>query len=248
MSTSVSLSYTATNRIATGSTATRALRATGRVPVTLSRPGKPSAHLALEIPAAEDLARKVVHLCHVTFTGAAGEETVTALKSAVTRHCIKDVIEHIDLIQVDEKSDIKVDVLVVPDSRNCPGVKAGGIVEQRLRKVKVKCKANAIPDSIGINLDDVMIMQTVYANKLTMPAGVTLLTNPKLPVLSVVITRGMTKSDAPAADAPVAAAGAKAAPAAAAAKPAAGAKPAAAGAKPAAGAKAAPAAPAAKKK
>ena len=241
---SESLSYTASLRETTGGHAARTLRTEGKVPVTLSRPGKPSAHLALDIKSAEDLAHKVVHLAKLTFGG----ESVTVLKGAVSRHCLKDIIEHIDLIQVDEKSDIKVDVAVVPDARNCPGVKAGGIVEQRLRLVKVKCKANAIPDSIGLDLGDVQIMETVYASKLTLPKGVTLLTNPKLPVLSIVITRGMTKSDAPAADAaPVAAAaGAKAAPAAAP-----GAKPdakAAAGAKaPAAGAKAAPAAAAKKK-
>ncbi len=215
--------FTASLRTSTGGSAARALRAEGKVPVTLSRPGKPSAHLAFENKFAEELAHKVVHLCNLTF----GTETVTVLKGAVSRHCIKDNIEHIDLIQVDEKSEIKVDVNVVPDARNCPGVKAGGIVEQRLRKVKVKCKANAIPDSIGINLDDVLIMQTVYANKLTMPKGVTLLTNPKLPVLSVVITRGMNKTDTAATDAAAAAdpkAAAKAAPAAAGAKPAAAGK------------------------
>jgi large subunit ribosomal protein L25 len=218
-----SLSFTAALREATGGSATRELRSAGKVPVTLSRPGKPSIHLAFDNHTAEQLAHQVVHLTKLTFAG----ETVTALKGAISRHCLKDNIEHIDLIQVDEQSEIKVDVNVSPDARNCPGVKAGGIVEQRLRKVKIKCKANAIPDSIGVDLGDVQIMQTVYANKLVLPKGATLVTNSKLPVLSIVITRGMAKSDAPAADAD---------PKAAAAKPAAGAPAAAAGAKPAAGA------------
>ncbi len=227
---SSTLSYTATLREATGSTATKALRSVGKVPVTLSRPGKPSVHLALDTKTAEDLAKHVVHLTKVSF----GAENVTALRGAIVRHCLKDHIEHIDLVQVDEQSEIKVDVAVVPDARNCPGVKAGGIVEQRLRKVKVKCKANAIPDAIGLNLDDVQIMETVYANKLSLPTGVTLVTNPKLPVLSIVITRGMAKTETPAAgDVPAAAA--KADPAAAAkVDPKAAAKP---GAKPADGKK-----------
>jgi large subunit ribosomal protein L25 len=216
------LSFTATTRTSLGSMSSKTLRTSGKVPVTLSRPGKPSLHVQVENKAAEEIA-KVVHLAKLTI----GSETVTVLKGEVSRHCIKDNIEHIDLIQVDEKSDIKVDVNVVPDARNCPGVKAGGIVEQRLRRVRVRCKANAIPDSIGVNLDDVQIMQTVYADKLVMPKGVTLLTNPKQTVLSIVITRGMAKTDAPAADAdPKAAAKA---PAAAAADPkAAGKAPAAA--------------------
>lgn len=191
------LSYTAAPRESLGSISSKILRGAGKVPVTVSRPGKPSLHLALENKVAEDLARNVIHLAKLTV----GKETVTVLKGEISRHCLKDNIEHIDLLQVDEKSDIKVDVKVTPDARNCPGVKAGGIVEQRLRKVRVKCKANAIPDAISLSLDDVQIMQTVYASKLTMPKGVTLLTNPKQTVLSVVITRGMAKTDAPAADA-----------------------------------------------
>jgi large subunit ribosomal protein L25 len=218
---SITHTYTATPRTAFGGTAAKALRAQNLVPVTISRPGKPSLQVSLDQKTAEKFHAEVVHLAKVTI----GSDTVTVLKGAVERHPLKDIILHVDLIEVDEKSEIKVDVAVAPDARNCPGVKAGGIVEQRLRKVKVKCLAGAIPDSISLDLGDVQIMQTVYAKSLTMPANVKLLTNPRLPVLSVVITRGMKKVDD---------AAAAAAPAAAAAKPAAGAAPAAAAAKPAA--------------
>lgn len=188
-------SYTAQPRTALGKHAAAKLRSGGLVPVTLSRPGKESQHLQLDAKQAGHLVANVVHLCTVEVGGA----KVTALKGEISRDCLKDNIQHIDLVEVDGHSEIKVDVAVVPDARNCPGVKAGGIVEQRLRKVKVKCKADAIPDSIGLDLGEVQILQTVYAKSLAMPAGTTLLTNPKLPVLSVVIPRGMKKDDAAAA-------------------------------------------------
>lgn len=187
--------FTAQPRASLGKHATAKLRAAGSVPLTLSRPGKDSQHLQLDVKQAESLVANVVHLCKVEVGGKA----VTALKGAVVRDCLKDSLQHIDLIEVDEKSEIKVDVAVVPDARNCPGVKAGGIVEQRLRKVKVKCKASAIPDAIGLNLDQVQILQTVYAKSLTLPQGTTLITNSKLPVLSVVIPRGLKKEEATAA-------------------------------------------------
>ncbi len=232
-------SYNASTRGEVGSSAAKALRAQHKVPVTVSRPGKDSLHVAVDVKTANHLAQHVVHLAKLTI----GKDTLTVLKGAISKHPLQDNILHVDLLQVDEQSDIKVDVAVHPDARNCPGVKAGGIVEQRLRKVKVLCKANAIPDAIGLNLDDVQIMQTVYASKLVMPPGVKLLTNPKLPVLSIVISRGMAKDDTATADGATPAAGA-AAPVAGDAKaavPAAGGKAAA----PAAG-KAAPAAPAGK--
>ena len=214
--------YTATPRTAFGSFAAKGIRAAGQVPVTISRPGKDSLQVSVDNKTAEKINAEVVHLAKVTV----GAETITVLRGAIERHPLKDNILHIDLVQVDEKSEIKVDVAVVPDARNCPGVKAGGIVEQRLRKVKVKCLAGAIPDSIGLDLGNVQIMQTVYASALALPQGVKLLTSPKLPVLSVVITRGMKKVDDAAAT-PAAAAAAPAAKAAAPAAAAAAAKPAA---------------------
>ena len=208
------LTFPATPRTATGGSAARLQRAAGLVPVTLSIPNKPSVHLTVDNRTAIQIRGQVVHLLHLTI----GDQTVTALKGNIVVHVLKDNIEHIDLIQVDEKSEIKVDVNVAVDARNCPGVKVGGIVEQRLRKVKVKCPALAIPDALHVNLDAVQLQETVYAKALILPKGVTLLTNPKFPVLSVVIPRGMKKTDEVAATdaAPTAKAAAPAAAAAAA--------------------------------
>jgi large subunit ribosomal protein L25 len=232
------LTYSAQPRTATGSSAASKLRSAGQVPVTISRKGHPSQHVSFDLKSAANLAAHVIHLCKVEVGG----KTLTALRSQIAKDCLTDKITHIDLLEVDEASEIKVDVSVVPDARNCPGVKAGGIVEQHLRKVKVKCKANAIPDSIPVDLGAVELTETVYADRCVLPKGVTLVTPARQPLLSVVITRGMKTAEAEATAA--AAAGADgAAPAAAGAPAAAAGGKAAAGAPAAAaGGKAAPAA------
>jgi len=240
---SASHTYTVQTRTALGSKASQRLRQSGVIPVTLSRPGKDSVHLQLDAKQAEHFAIHVVHLCHLDTAGA----KLTALRAKVERDCLSDLVKHIDLIEVDEKSEIKVDVAIRPDARNCAGVKAGGIVEQRARKVKITCKAGAIPDALDIDLSEVQLTETVYAEKLIMPPGCKLAVAPRLPVLTIVIPRQMLTAaeQKPAEGGPAAAAtgdAAKAAdPKAAAADPkaAAGAKAPAAGAKaPAAGAKA----------
>jgi large subunit ribosomal protein L25 len=109
----------------------------------------------------------------------------------VVKDCLSDQIKHIDLIEIDEKGDITVPVAVIPDARNCPGIKAGGIVEQRQRTIKVRCKANAIPDSLSVNLDEVQLTDVVLVEKVQLPPGVTLVTSGKSPLLSVVIPRGL---------------------------------------------------------
>jgi len=210
---SATLSFAAKPRPDLGTIATAKLRKQGDVPVTVSRPGHSSVHLALDLKSANELAAKVVHLCHVDIEGKA----ITALRGEVVVDCISDKIQHIDLIQVDEKSEIVVSVAVIPDARNCPGIKAGGIVEQRMRAIKVKCKANAIPDSLTIDLGDVQLTDVVLVGKLVLPAGITLVTPAKNPLLSVVIPRGLKVVEE------VKAAGAEGAAPAAGATPAAGA-------------------------
>ena len=229
------ITFTAIARTETGGKAAAKLRVAGKVPVTVSRPGKPSTLLSFDTKNAVQFDRKVVHLAKLDF----GSSPITVLRSVIARDVLKDTITHIDVIEVDEKATIKVDVAVVVDARNCDGVKAGGIVEQRMRMVKVQCPANAIPDSIEIRIDNVQLMQTILAERLVLPKGVKLVTPAKNPLLSVVIPRGMAKVD----DAAVVAGAEGAAAPAAGAPAAAGAKGAAAPAA-AAGAKGAAAAPA----
>ncbi|MBA3683768.1 MAG: 50S ribosomal protein L25 [Planctomycetes bacterium] len=188
---SATLTFPGSTRTETGTIAANKLRAAGKVPVTISRRGQASQLAVVDVKTAAELASKVVHLCRLTIDG----KTITVLRGEIVRHTLKDHITHIDLVEVDEKSTIKVDVAVIPDARNCPGVKAGGIVEQRLRRIKVSCPAHAIPDQFEINLDAVELSTSVLVEAVKLPKGVTLVTPPKSTLLSVVIPRGMKKGE-----------------------------------------------------
>ena len=187
--------YQAQPRTKTGSKAATALRKAGQVPVTVSRPGKDSTLLQVDVKTANQIDAHVVHLAKLEVGG----KPVTVLRGAIAKHPLSDQIQHIDVLEVDEKSMIKVDVAVAVDARNCAGVKAGGLVEQRLRRIKVACPVNAIPDEVTIDISDVELMQTVLVEKITLPKGVTLVTPGKNPLLSVVIPRGMAKAESEAA-------------------------------------------------
>ncbi len=222
--------FTASPRTALGTKNAKKQRSLGQVPVTVSRAGQPSRHLSLDVKSAHVLADTVVHLCQIQVDGA----SFTALRGEVAWDCLTDAIKHIDLLEVDPKGEIEVEVAIAVDARNCPGVKVGGLVEQRLRKVRIQVKADAIPDAIGLDLSEVQLGQIVTAGQLKLPAGAKLLTAAKTLVLSVIIPRAMKKAEEAAAPA-AGAEGAAAAPAAGAegaaaakgdaAKPAAGAKP-----------------------
>ncbi len=204
--------YTANARTALGSNAAINLRKAGIVPTTISCPGKPSMHVQMDEKSANHLNQNVVHLCKVEVDG----KPVTALRAKVDKDVLTDRIKHIDLIAVDEKSDIKVDVAVVPDVRVCPGLKAGGILELRARTIKVQCKANNIPDSVSVDMSEVQLQQSLNVGSITLPDGMKMITPAKQLLLSIVIPRGLKAADQAAATAATTEGGDAKAPAAAA--------------------------------
>lgn len=213
-------SFTAATRQATGTRAVRSLRKGGQVPINISRKGAASTSLQMDARSAEIFDAKVVHLAKLEVDGKA----ITVLRGAIARDVLTDKVTHIDLLEVSEASEIKVQVAVVANTLNCPGIKSGGIVNQNLRSVEVLCRADSIPDVIEVDLSNTNIMESVYVDSLVPPAGVKVLTPGRQVILTIAVSRGMatTTTDATAA----AGTDAAAAPAAAAgdAKPAEAAK------------------------
>jgi large subunit ribosomal protein L25 len=211
--------YPAAIRTAKGTTAMSRLRKEGQVPVNVSKKGSPSTLLQMDARSAELFDKRVHHLAKLAIEG----KEITVLRGAIEKNVLNDKVQHLDLIEVDESTEVTVQVAVVPTLLGCPGVKAGGIVEQSLRSINVRCKASAIPDAIAVDMTSVGLQETVYSDKLTFPEGVKpiLRGGRRLVVLSISVPRGMsTAADAVAAAGATPAAGAAAPAAAAAAAPA----------------------------
>lgn len=223
---SATKTFSATPRTVTGKHAMLKLRKEGQVPVNLTVRGATSTMLQMDERSAEQFTKQVVHLAKLEV----GSESITVMRSDVTQNVLNDKILHIDLVKVDENTEVTVDVALAPNVLNSPGLKAGGVLEQSIRSVKVRCKANNIPNSIPVDLSKVGLKDRVYADALVAPEGVKILTPGRQSLLSIAIPRGMSKKDdavgADGAAAPAAApkAAAAAAPKAAAPKAAAPAK------------------------
>ncbi|MCS6969891.1 MAG: 50S ribosomal protein L25 [Planctomycetes bacterium] len=187
----MTMTFVATPRTALGTRAARRQRAGGLVPITVSRRGAPSLHCTLPVDQAERLAREVRHLCALRI----GDAQLTVLKSSVVRHCVEDYIQHIDLVQVEAASEVTVEVALRVRADDCPGVKAGGIVEQRMRSIRVRCRADAIPDAIDVDLSKQQLMTSLTVKELALPPGVKLATRPDLVVLSIVVPRWLKKAE-----------------------------------------------------
>ena len=66
-----------------------------------------------------------------------------------------------------------------------PGVAEGGVLEVLVHDLKVTCRANAIPDSIRVDVSQLHLDQEIKVKDLTLPEGVTVDADPELLLVHV---------------------------------------------------------------
>jgi len=60
------------------------------------------------------------------------------------------------------------------------------VLEQPVHSIEVTCRANAIPDSIRIDVSHLRLGQSVHVRDLVLPEGVTVSADPELTLVHVV--------------------------------------------------------------
>jgi large subunit ribosomal protein L25 len=152
----------------------------------------------------------------------------------------------VDFMRLGEGATIRVNIPIhVRNTDQSPGVKRGGTVSIVTHSIEVRCRADAIPTGIEVDVSGLDINHSRHLSDIKLPEGVRVVAGRDITLVTVVPPSGYAEEMKAAAEAAAAAA---AAAATAAAAPAAGAGAAApAAGAPAAGA-AAPAAGAAEKK
>ena len=127
--------------------------------------------------------------------------TVLAVMREIQFHPVKDNILHIDFYQVDPQKPI---VMAVPVKLNglAAGVKAGGKLEQILRRVKAKALYTAIPEKIEIDVTPLTIGKSFKVGDLKVE-GIQF-TSPKEAVICTVLSTRSAAANASAEEAPAA--------------------------------------------
>jgi large subunit ribosomal protein L25 len=234
----------ATVRPKAGKGAARAARYSGRVPGVIYGEDKPPVMVLLEH---DDLKKRIY----------AGRFLTTLFNLDVdgTKHrviprdfqldAIKDLPMHVDFLRVSEGATIRVKVAVhVLNAEQSPGVKRGGAVNIVTHTIDVMCPADAIPESIDVDISELDINHSKHLSAITLPPNVKVIARGDITLVTVVPPSGYAEELKAAAEAAAAAAAAAEAAAAAGVAPGAeGAAGAAPGATPGAAPAGAPAAP-----
>jgi large subunit ribosomal protein L25 len=100
---------------------------------------------------------------------------------------------HVDFSRVSEHERVTVQVPVEVRG-DAPGVKEGGVVELVVHEVELECEAEAIPEKIEINVKELHLGGEVLAKDVSLPAGVTMITDADVLILHCVKPKGMAEA------------------------------------------------------
>jgi large subunit ribosomal protein L25 len=174
----------ATVRDGRGKGAAHRLRAQGMVPGVLYGHGMDPVSISLS---SQDL----LHFFHATH----GAATVVDLEVdgkkhlAIPREIQRDHLHgryvHIDFLEVRRDEKVKMSV-EIHETGEAPGVKTGGVIEHHLREVEIECLPGDVPEQITADIGSLELGDMLRLGDITPPAGVTFLTDPTTPVISVV--------------------------------------------------------------
>ncbi|MDX2037905.1 MAG: 50S ribosomal protein L25 [Isosphaeraceae bacterium] len=164
----------------TGSRFSRRLRAAGRIPAIVYGHKEPAKPISLPRDSFWEMIKKGTHLAELTLDGKS--ETVL-VKDVQWDHLGKEVI-HVDFARVSAGEAIHTQVKLELKG-DAPGVAEGGLLEMVLHSIDLKCKADAIPDSIKVDISGLHLGKSIHARELQLPAGVALNVDPEVVVVHI---------------------------------------------------------------
>lgn len=168
-------------RTALGKKAAKALRAEDKIPVVLNggeifdlpyngtlkegekivEIGNGKGLITTDLTVTQDAVRKLVYTpdIYAIELDVNGEKRMAVLKD-IQFHPVKDNILHIDLLEVNDKKPVTIEVPVKVEG-HAEGVKAGGKLTLSMKKLRVKAIYTEIPERMIINVDHLGLGKTI---------------------------------------------------------------------------------------
>lgn len=156
-----------------GKKATKALRSTGKIPVVLNggaivelpytgtlkagekivEIGNGKGLITTDLAVTKEAVRKLIYTPEIFAIelDVNGEKRMAVLKD-IQFHPVKDSILHIDLLEVNDKKPVVIEVPVKLEG-HAEGVKAGGKLNLSMKKLKVKAVYTNVPECLLVNVD-----------------------------------------------------------------------------------------------
>lgn len=154
-----------------GTGGARATRNSGLIPGVLYGGARGSIPIEINAKDVEMAIHSGKFLSHMVELNHQGEKQ-PVIPRAIQFHPVTDKPIHVDLYRVEENAEIAIDVVVhFKNHEASPGLKRGGALNIVRHTVKLKVKANKIPEEIVVDLAGRDIGDSIHISSITLPDG-----------------------------------------------------------------------------
>ena len=173
-----------------GKKATRELRKNGQVPCVVYG-GESVTHFTAPVEAFRGLIYTPnIYIVDLVIDGKARK----AILKDVQYNCVSDAIEHIDFLEVNDKKPVSISIPVKLNGL-AEGVRQGGKLVLKLRKIRVKGLIAKLPDILDIDVTDLGLGKAIKIQDLNFD-GLELLEAKNVVVATVKMTRAAVSAAA----------------------------------------------------
>ncbi|MBV8389962.1 MAG: 50S ribosomal protein L25/general stress protein Ctc [Mucilaginibacter sp.] len=165
------------------------LRYQGLIPAVLYG-GKTQTHFAVSVAELKPVIyTPVVHFIDITV----GNVKSTAIIQDIQFHPLTEQILHVDFLELDEKKPIAIEIPIKLTGTS-PGVKMGGKLVQKLRKLRIKALPKDHLDTIDVSIEGLEVGKSVRVGDLKF--GKLTITNAKEDtIVSVTTSRALRQAE-----------------------------------------------------
>jgi len=169
----ITKSLKATKRDGAGKGVARKLRQSGRVPAVLYGSGMDTVHLTLDAMEVEHLFAAISVENTIVELDIEGEkQTQQTLVREIQAHPVRNSLIHVDFLRI--QKGVAVDVEVPVHLVGTPvGVKQhGGVLEQIIHEIEVRCIPSKIPESFEVDVSGLDIDEAIRVSDIDFDEGV----------------------------------------------------------------------------
>lgn len=162
----------------------KAVRNKGRIPCVLYGSGE-SIHFSVEPLSLRDVIYtpdfKLVEL-------EVGGEKIKCILKTAQFNPVTDVIEHVDFLRLTDGKKVKIEI-PVKFQGIAPGLKSGGALIQKLRRVKIEAIPEHLIDELELDISELELGQSIRIRDIKKYEGVEILNNEGIPIASIEVPR-----------------------------------------------------------
>ena len=153
----------------TGTPASRRARLENSIPGVVYGAGKPSVPISV---LRSDLRRAMTTDAGsnaLVFLAVDGEAADQVLVREIQRHPVRRDVTHIDFMRIDPTKPVELEVPIILVGEAKQVTVNGGMTEQRLNKLKVRVRPDAIPNSIEVDISAMQLDRSLLVKDLVLP-------------------------------------------------------------------------------